>query len=255
MNLHINKDKFDFLMSTKIVGKFVIGSHLYKTNDEYSDTDYLIIYYPFKNQLLSAFTNHHQFQYKDTENNIDYNFVDIITFVRNLIKGDSTINYELLYSEEFKQSKLGFLCNYIEEFRTYTIIKAYLGFADRDLRLLKQRKNDKDRLAGLFHAQRSYIMAQDIVDRNVNIDFKSLKDIVDISWSREASQMRDTYKLYREYITKEFQDGNLTRYLKANIQKEIDEKLFYVLNNNTNNDYIDLTDVYQSNEDVELKYN
>lgn len=255
MNLHINKEKFDFLMKSKIIGKYLIGSHLYGTNDENSDTDYLVIYYPFRNQLLSAFNNHHQFQYKDTENNIDYNFVDVITFVKNLVKGDSTINYELLFSKEFKESKLGFLCDYIEEFRTYTIIKAYLGFADRDLRLLNQRKTDKDRLSGMFHAQRSYIMAQDIFCRRVDLNFKSLKDIVDLSWIRNAADIRANYKAYREFITKEFQEGNLTRYLKANTQKEIDEKLFYLLKNNTHNDYIDLTDVYQSNEDVELKYN
>lgn len=243
-------------MSSNIIGKFLIGSHLYKTNDQNSDTDYLIIYYPFKNQLTSAFNNHHQFQYKDIENNIDYNFVDIITFVKNLVKGDSTINYELLYSDEFKNSKLGFLCDYIEDFRTYTIIKAYLGFANRDLRLLKKRKTNKDKLAGLFHAQRSYIIAQNIYCRNVSLDFKQLKNDINLSWIKHIGDMIKTYKLYKENITQEFQQCNINRYLKVSAQTNIDEKIMYLLEQPNNNKFtcIDLLDIYQSNEDVELNY-
>jgi len=131
MNLHINKEQFDVLMNSKLIGKFIIGSKLYGIDNDNSDTDYLIIYQPFKNQIFSAFTNHHQFQYKDVDYNIDYNFVDVITFVRNLTKGDSTINYELLYSDDFAKSKLGFLSEIKDKFKTYTIkirmkIKFYL---------------------------------------------------------------------------------------------------------------------------------
>lgn len=256
MNLHINKEQFDVLINSKLVGKFLIGSHLYGINNEKSDKDYLIIYHPFKNQLYSAFNNHHQFQYKDLENNIDYNFVDTLTFIRNLVKGDSTINYELLYSKEFQNSSLGFLSDLKEHFRTYTIVKSYLGFADRDARMLNQRKSFDDKLSGLVHIYRSYLFGVNIFNNDFKLELDELKaykkslNKVNIE---DLKVMRDNIKSFRDdFLNKALEKKEIVRFLDVNIQAEIDNQLTFVLN--VNDIDFDLKQIYESNEEPELKY-
>ena len=259
MNLHIDKNEFDLLINSKLVGQFVIGSKLYGLDDADSDTDYLVIYHPFKNQLQSPFNNHHQFQYKDTENNADYNFVDSITFIKNLIKGDSTINYELLHSEQFKSCSLSFLMSFIPAFRTYTICKAYLGFANRDLKMLNQRKTHKDKLAGILHAKRSYWFARNIFDEKFELELTDLKEYkqylktLDYIDPRALSEQREIIDSYRKTIINPALENKLIfRYLDPRVQHLID--LRFQNRIEINEAKLDLSRIYEANEEIELKY-
>jgi hypothetical protein len=260
MNIHINKQTFDFLMQQPNLIKFRIGSVLYNLNDDKSDTDYLILYHPFKNQLINPFVNHHQYQYKDVENNTDYNFIDIITFIRNLVNGDSTINYELLYSDEMKNSELSFLFEYRSEFRTYNIVKAYLGFADRDIRHLNKRSTEHDKKRGILHIKRSVLFADLIINNNFALVNKSLIDFKKNLFKEtimlhndELIDMRGEIKLKRENLNKMLENCEIDRYLDPKIQKNIVEQLQSIIKINDNQ--IDLDMIYQSNEEPELKYN
>ena len=66
MNIKINKKEFDKLMSIK-TDSYIIGSHMYGTNDAYSDLDIL---HTYKLEdiggdiALNAFPIIHQFQYR-----------------------------------------------------------------------------------------------------------------------------------------------------------------------------------------------
>ena len=259
MNLHIDKNEFDLLMNSKLVGQFVIGSKLYGLDDADSDTDYLVIYHPFRNQLQSPFNNHHQFQYKDAENNADYNFVDSITFIKNLIKGDSTINYELLHSEQFKSCSLSFLMSFIPAFRTYTICKAYLGFANRDLKMLNQRKTHKDKLSGMLHAKRSYYYAASIFEENFKLDLVELKvykehlrtlSYIDPKYLSESREVIDNYR--KQIINPAMENKTIARYLEPQVQHLID--LHFQKAIEINDTKLDLTRIYEANEEIELKY-
>jgi len=260
MNIHINKELFNFFMQQNDLIKFKIGSTLYNLNDDKSDTDYLILYHPFKNQLINPFINHHQYQYKDIENNIDYNFIDIITFIRNLVNGDSTINFELLYSDELKNSVLSFLYDYRKDFNTYNIAKAYFGFADRDIRHLSKRPTEHDKKRGILHIKRSILFADSIINNNfvlVNqqlIDFKKnlFKETVMLHHD-ELIEVRGEIKLKRENLNKMLENCEIDRYLHPDVQKDIVEQLQGVIKINPNN--IDLDMIYQANEEPELKYN
>jgi len=84
---------------------------MYGTDNENSDTDILHIYVQTKEESNSfvKFQNHHQLQFK--KDNVDYIFTDIFTFLKNLMSGDSTINFEVIHSETLKGTCLEFLYN------------------------------------------------------------------------------------------------------------------------------------------------
>ncbi len=261
MNLHINKEEFDFLTSVPNFGTFTIGSKLYGTNDENSDADYLIITCPSKEHNLSPFKTHHQFQYKDVENNIDYNFVDIITFIRNLVCGDSTINYELLYSEEFKASKIGWLCDYREYFRTFTIVKSYLGLCERDIKHFNKRKDKRDKSSGLGHIMRSFDYATGIVEGKFSLDRYSKSDheaVKNINPDHHTlDDLKSQIKRYREYVVKNYVDrGGIVNYLDPDVQLRINRWIMVVLDYYPPYNLPDslLMRLFETNEDKNIKY-
>jgi hypothetical protein len=157
MNIHINKEEHIYLQ-TLLIEKHLIGSRLYEVASDESDTDYLCIFKTFPEELESHLPNFHQFQYKDIKNNIDYIYSSELQFYKNLSSGDSTINADvILFSEEkySNEEKLN-LC------RTNKIIKAYLGFAKRDLKQIKSEGKSK-----LKHAYRGLTCAKKLIENEL----------------------------------------------------------------------------------------
>ncbi|MBK7139922.1 MAG: nucleotidyltransferase domain-containing protein [Bacteroidetes bacterium] len=105
MNIIINKEEHLFLQ-TQLIQSIQIGSHLYGTNNENSDTDFLCIYKTSDVELHSGLPNFHQFQYKDLENNIDWNYCSELQFWKNLQSGDATINADIVLFTELYNKKL-----------------------------------------------------------------------------------------------------------------------------------------------------
>jgi predicted nucleotidyltransferase len=266
MNLHINKTEFDFLMSCPNFGKFEVGSKLYGLNDKESDTDYYIIMYPYKNLLINPFSNHNKFQYKDIENNIDYNFIDVITFINNLVKGDCTISFELLFTDSFQQSPLVFLSDLRYEFYTYNIIKSYLGLVDRDIRHLSKKKG-RDLVSGMLHITRGYEFAKQLtkfhdlvlVDKEL-IKYKKILTEADNfrnSFIQNLSTKREEIKEFRAKFNTLYEKGKFVRYLKPNIQNQIQKDLSFYVYHIEN--LVELTEsllmkIYNSNEEINIKY-
>ena len=261
MNIHIDYKKFDFLMNSKKFGCYEVGSKLYNLDDENSDSDYLVIYQPFYNQLISPFTNHHQYQYKDVKNNIDYNFVDVITFISNLVKGDSTINFELIHSKQIENDKkLSFLHRWKNRFYTYNIVKAYLGFSERDFKQVPKQKNCRDKEHKIFHAIRSHIFVDQILKNNFELESDTLKEIknkIKGKCDNNYRNFRDyysklNYELRHDYLNPKLDNGEINRYLEPKIQDWIEIELEDIID--INNSIIDLRDMYNTNEDVNIKY-
>jgi predicted nucleotidyltransferase len=258
MNIHINEDKFLTLSNAPKVGTFEIGSVLYGMNDEHSDKDYLTIYYPFKNQIFNPFVNHHQFQYKDIENNIDHNFVDIITFVKNLVSGDSVINFELVFSNQFVGTELDFLYRMRKEFCTYNVAKAYLGFAKRDCTQLHKRKTEHDRRRGIMHIERSYLYAMWTMLQKFDLmefkngytgNFDKLFDGFDLN---EVLPRIDSFR--KLALNKALEEGRIMRYLNPWSQEVIAGLVTKLVETHPNHSTINLSDIYNTNENPELKY-
>lgn len=163
MNIHCtDKHLFKKLKDTTIV-TVLVGSHMYGLNHEGSDKDYLNIFLPNSTYYLNPFKNHHQYQFKF--DNVDEIFVDVNTFIQNLANGDSTINFECLFDKGFQESPLNFLKP--EMFRSYSIIRSYLGFAKRDIKRIIENPLKKAK-----HIMRGLEIASKLIEKKqITMDF------------------------------------------------------------------------------------
>ena len=100
------------------IAKVRVGSFVYGTDTIESDEDFLYIYATSENELLSVIQTQHQLQYKSNNGyylntrDIDHNFVSLHNFIKNIISGDSSINYEVIQSEELIGTDLEWLIKY-----------------------------------------------------------------------------------------------------------------------------------------------
>ena len=173
MNIHFDSNILKYTLDKLTVSKFVVGSHMYSTNTLDSDTDLLSIYLEPQYNRGSFLYEHHQLQYKDNIGNIDYNYTTLQTFIRNIITGDSTINFEVLFSDQLINTHLAWLCEFKYDLINYNIIKSYLGIAKRDLGMYKKMgKRTPDANKKLMHFVRGVLTADKILKYN-----KNLKDI------------------------------------------------------------------------------
>jgi len=218
MNIRITKSEHLFLQ-TQLTHTIKIGSHLYGTNNENSDVDFLCIYKTSDIELYSGLPNFHQFQYKDKESNIDWNYCSELQFWKNLNSGDSTINADIILFTNLFPNKLD-LC------RTYKIIKAYLGFSKRDLKDVKKENNRK-----IIHAARSLYCAESLINNSLpdisfiqNIYIKPLS--LDELKQKENDLRQEANRLY---------EGNfLANYYIADCKNELWQKL---LNSNNTKEF------------------
>ena len=153
MNIHISEKQHKYLQQF-VVRTEIIGSKLYGTNSDKSDTDLLCIYeIPFKfiSEHLSRFPSIHQFQYKDIDNNTDYIYCTPLQFFYNQASGDSTINSDICLFSNMSW------CGSIAICVTYKVIKGYLGFAKRDLKQYKEGNHK------LIHAKRGLYCAEKLM--------------------------------------------------------------------------------------------
>lgn len=172
MNIHFtDKELFEKLKQATLA-KVRVGSHLYGTNNENSDEDFLYIYATSEAELQSFVWTNHQLQYKEA--GIDHNFVSAHTFIRNILNGDSTINFEVVQSDELKDTWLSFLHGLKDAFNTYTMIRSYNGFAKRDCKHFNKATNDYERRKRLGHIIRGYVYADMLM--NKTFDFKKAND-------------------------------------------------------------------------------
>jgi hypothetical protein len=156
MNIKINKEQAQLLFNCE-EKRHVIGSNLYRTNNENSDKDILVIY---KSEFQSDdyYPNYHQFQYDDVENNTDYIFTSQERFWHNLLSGDSTINADIILANPMYKDdeKLNIL-------RTFNIIKSFIGFAKRDIKQYEMNKGKNK----IFHINRSLHCAEKLLNNEV----------------------------------------------------------------------------------------
>lgn len=152
MNIKIKKEHHERLCEQSYI-EYVFGSRLFGTNTKDSDYDYIRVYeyenmFPAKTYL----PNIHSFQYDDIKNNSQYIWMTKEQFFHGLYSGDGTMQSDILMFGGHWSKDIA-----LNTCRTYKVIKAYLGVAKRDLRL--HNTDNK-----LFHANRSYHIANSLVD-------------------------------------------------------------------------------------------
>lgn len=270
MNIHVNKDVYDLLINATIYST-EIGSTMYGTNDINSDRDILNIYCPSISEQNSFCISHHQFQYKDIENNIDYIFVNINTFIRNCLNGDSTINIETIFEPKLKESILSFLYDMRYDFLNYKIIRSYLGFANRDLKDLNKQKTNLEKNKKLAHVYRGLQFASDILDNcfesvldKTAETYKTIMKIKNLETDKERFEtfeyLRNAVSEKRIYLNKLYDsnDFKYDTYMSVDNQRKLDNHLSFLI---SRDEYkykskwvLDMGMFYNANEFPEFRY-
>ena len=164
MNIHFTDKQLFNELKNATIAKVVVGSHLYGTNNENSDTDVLHIYATSQQELNTVFTTNHQLQYK--ENNTDYLFVSLHSFIKNILNGDSTINFEVIQSGQLQNTQLQWLNDFKNDFITYTIIKSYIGLVKRDLKFFYKAKTQYQKNKQQEHIIRGLLYVNNMLYSN-----------------------------------------------------------------------------------------
>ncbi|MCU0390891.1 MAG: nucleotidyltransferase domain-containing protein [Thermoflexibacter sp.] len=237
MNIHItDQDLFENLQAAALC-RLEIGSKLYGLAHAESDTDYLYILPRTIDEGESFLSSHHQIQYKDTDKAIDHNFTNLYAFITNCLSGDNTINFECLHSPQLHASPLHFLGELAPYFRNYHVIRAYLGFCDRDIRHYNRHKSLKDKASAIIHIQRGYLFAQAIFEDKFELLLPEL--ITYAKTVRQAYEMKD-YQVYelmlptiqqevknfrQNKVNKALESKQLAKNMLPHYQALLDEKL------------------------------
>lgn len=205
MNIKINKEQAEYIFSREIA-RHTIGSKLYGTYNEESDTDILIIYDSFHDSDL-YYPNYHQFQYD--ADNIQYIFTTERHFWQNLFSGDSIINADIILSgdDDFLNNKLNVL-------RTYNVIKSFIGFAKRDIKSFEQGKGKNK----IFHANRCLYCAEKLLNNELPI-----LEILPKLETLDIQQLKEKEQKLRAICNKQFEDNLLTKYPKKPIINPINK--------------------------------
>ena len=243
MNIHItDKSVFENLKQASIVAcRF--GSILYKTDDKFSDVDLHYVYTTSVNELNSFIKSHHHLQYK--EEGIDHIFVNLHTFLNNLIKGDSTVLFEILQSDLLKGTDLDFLYQMKDAFINYTIIRSYLGFARRDCQHYYKKETHREQIKALGHIWRGYYFAKSLIEGNFTLinqeflnRFKELKSIEETDFKLKKFWLEEGSKFVtnlREELNGRFNNNTLglPKYMTIENQKLLDSNIRNLINSDT----------------------
>lgn len=266
MNIHFKDIELFEKLKKATLHKVVIGSSMYGTNDENSDIDYLYIYVPSISERNTFYPSHHQLQYK--EEGIDHNFVNIYSFFKNCIVGDSTINFEIINHESIKDSPLSFLWDMREAFYNYKIIRSYNGLARRDIRELP-KYSEEDRNKKIGHILRGHEFSKMILNKDfspiINDELKAkLKAIKSLDNWKDRKDITDVLKEEVEAFRKQISalydtnDFNMPSFMSIENQIILDEHMNKLINSDTwkqKSDWVmDLKMFYEANENVEIRY-
>lgn len=223
MNIKINKEDFDYIITNCEYVESTIGSHLYGTNNADSDKDILVIYESFHKGLDLYYPNFHQFQYDDIENNIQYILTSKEQFYKNMFSGDSSINVDVLMFNGINESTRDVILNVV---RTYNIIRAFIGFSKRDIKMFGKSKGKHK----LFHIERGLYCADELMENRLP-DINHLKVIFDNPKTIDELRLLGT-ELHAK-CTKLFESNDLTLFPKLPIIKPKNnlEKLLIESNN------------------------
>lgn len=259
MNIHFTDIELFERLKESSLFRIEVGSKMYGLNTEKSDIDYLYIYPTSENELNSFLNNQHQLQFK--ENNIDHNFTSLHTFLSNLIKGDSTINFEVINSTELLNTCLDFLYINRNDFYNYSIIRSYLGLARRDYKFFFKENDDYEQTKKLIHIIRGVMFAENIINSNFNLLYDKL--LVIANYIRTVNNIKRT-ELAHDYSKKcgdirnrlndTLNKKEIVKYLSIDSQKRLDSELFkliksefYINKKNLLNDF-DMSRFYNSFE-------
>ena len=212
MNIKIDEEEH-LILKEMCVMDYQIGSKLYGTSTEESDTDILMVIdqnnwekyasdsVDFRSLSLCKYLpNLHPFQYDCEKTNTDYIYATERQFTRSLVTGDSTVFAEAL------MWGFGYGLQPVEYFRTYKILKGFNGYSKRDISKIKEHPStEKFRQ----HAIRGLYIQQELLNNRlpdlggwINHKFQELG----------KHELSDLQKDFRKIMNKMVESGDLYDY-------------------------------------------
>jgi len=181
---------------------------LYGTSKASSDKDIMVIYESLDTWEEMIYGTRHQFQWDDKENNTQYIFTTYHQFFRNILSGESTINVDYYLWDNRPGTDT--FTERLNVLRTYNVIKAFLGYAKRDIKDLIQGKGKNK----VFHIRRGLYCAECLMDgRLPDLEMiRILGALPDTFFSREISIKAEMQ--LREKCNDMYNSGELTLYPK-----------------------------------------
>lgn len=243
MNIHFDNIKLFENLKDASLASCQFGSYMYKTNDEFSDKDIHYIYATSNNELNSFLKSHHHLQYK--ENGVDHIFVNLHTFLNNVIKGDSTVLFEIIHSDAFIGTPLEFLNKLKDSFNSYTITRCYLGLARRDIQYYHRKETHREQIKALGHIYRGYYFAKSLIEKDfklINEDFlevfNKLKEIEEKDFKSKKAELKKGELLVsklREELNYRLNNNqlNMPKYMDIDKQILLDSNINYLINSKT----------------------
>lgn len=135
MNIKITKEISEVLLQNTL-------DTLEFGNTSGEDKDLLHIVIPNPSMDQGIVDINHSLFYKDIENHVDHIYITPRGFINGIITGSNTLFFEVLCEGLLSGTCLEFLEEYIEDFMTYKLMKAFTGIAKRDY---KQSHKHKER--------------------------------------------------------------------------------------------------------------
>lgn len=206
MNIHTEIQHLENLKQRTIF-KTVIGSRLYDTAHEHSDTDILYVYIESLDELNNPFFNHHQFQIK--KDGVDHIFTSLRQFSRNLLLGDSSINLDVLILTNIDNIIPPFAAIKKEVMTSYPILKCLLGLAKRDLKLATHTKK-------INHAKRGLACFEQLRKKGF-FTKKDIQTALNTPISKEALQEKQ--RQLRFQLNEDYNQGKLSKYISTESQQ------------------------------------
>lgn len=267
MNLHFKDIELFEKLKKATLHTVLVGSHMYCTNDVNSDKDYLYIYVPSISERNTFYPSHHQLQYK--EDGIDHIFINIFSFLKNCLNGDSSINIEAIFHESMKDSSISFLWDMKEAFYNYKILRSYLGICNRDLKEISKQSTEKNKSKKLAHVYRGLEFCKSILNMSFNpIVNKEIKEkIIDIKNIKEWNirnvlilELKEEVETLRKKlnILHDNKELHFPLFMSIENQKKLDLNLNNLINSKLflekSSWYMDLSMFYYVNENPEINY-
>lgn len=225
MNIKITEEEHNWLCKNASYGEFIIGSDLWGTRTEESDTDILRLYDIWwgddEDLVIDSYPNIHPFQYDCDATNTDYLWLTGKQFLRNLMSGDSTINAEVFM---FLMSTPD---EHMDLVRTYKVIKSFLGFVKRDVKAYKPEINNPKSNKRGFHAARGLYIAEMLLNGGIpTLDsVKLLKHDSSTKDEMAAKQVE-----LRAQAVKMYESGELPNYFVADTGDTLLDKMLQANN-------------------------
>ncbi len=255
MNIYFKDEKLFKKLLSKTILKVEVGSQVYGLGED-AIPSFVHIYATSKSELYSFLNSYYTFQYESEKENLI--FMNIHTFIRNLVTGEYTINFEAIHDKSLAGTELDFLYQNRAQFASYTVLKSYLNFAKVNSKKIQSEKEGDKWSFQLIEILRNLRFAESIIDNKFVLNNSSLieeaNEIKAAKFRYNKARLEDI-KIEIDYRRIKANDllssKSVTRFLSEDFQYKLDKWLLELTESKCNweLDKSEMSYIYKAFED------